>query len=179
MRWSQISAPAAPQPTPDAKPGERILSVNPRRVAALLLIAGAAAPVTAAQASDRSLQATVRRNLPRIKASQLKVRDATLKLERTHSSRALIGAIESQNRDLQALERRVRRQSATTGAGRRGRSDVIRGLTLIVDSNKVLARDLARAAAHQHVSKREVAAATRTDLRGNRDLLVGAKLLRV
>ncbi|HWD68783.1 MAG TPA: hypothetical protein VG293_01240 [Solirubrobacteraceae bacterium] len=152
-----------------------------RRIAAVsLVLAGiAAGPVAAAQASDATLRTSLRRDLPRIKASQLKIRAASLRAQRTHSPSVLIRAIESQDRNLGSLRRRLRREPASSRSGRRGKADVVRGLTLIVDSNTVLARDLKRAAHHERVSKRRLAAATLSDRRGNRDLLRGAKLLKL
>jgi hypothetical protein len=151
-----------------------------RRAAVASLIAGgiATGPVAVAQASDSSLRATVKRDVPRITASQARILTGLSKFEKTHSATALIKAIRAQDRNLTSLRHRLTAESASSTAGRRGKTDIIRGLTLIVGSNKTLAKDIAKAASHQTVPKAQVAAASAADKRGNRELVAGAKLLK-
>jgi hypothetical protein len=152
-----------------------------RRAAAVSLIAGgmAAGPIASAGASNTSLRLTVKRDLPRITLSQARILDGAARFQRTHSSKALIRAIRAQNRNLTSLRHRVAGERASNATGARGKSDIIRGLTLIVGSNNTLSKDVARAASHRTVSKRQIAAATLAARRGNRDLARGGRLLKV
>lgn len=152
-----------------------------RRAAALALIAGgiAAGPVACAQASNTTLRRTVRRDLPRITSSQARILEGTAKFQRTHSARALLTAIRAQDRNLRTLRRHVTAERASNPTGVRARADIIRGLTLIIGSNSTLSTDLVRAVNHRAVSKRQLAAAVLAARRGNRDLALGAKLLKV
>lgn len=157
------------------------MNSHTRRVAALSLVAGgiAGGPVAAAQASNASLRATVKRDVPRITESQARILTGMSKLQRTHSPRALIRAIRAQDRNLTALKRRLAPQSASTPVGGRAKYDILKGLTLIVASNDTIARDLAKLASHRAVSKRQLVVATLVARKGNRDLVAGARLLKV
>lgn len=153
-----------------------------RRAAAVCLLAGgltAIGPVTVAQASDASIRATVRSDVPRITASQARIESGLARFQRRHSPAALISAVRAQNRNLGALRRRLAGQAPSSARGRRGKSDIVRGLALIIHSNQVLIRDLHRSAHGRPTPRRELLAAVRTDKRGNRDIDAGGRLLHV
>lgn len=158
-----------------------MLTLARRAVAASLIAGGvvAAGPLACAQASNSGLRRTVKLDVPRITSSQARILDGAAKYERTHSSTQLIRAIRAQDRNLLSLKRRVAAERASNTTGARAKADIMRGLTLIVDSNNTLAKDLARASSHRPVSKRQLAAAVLAARRGNRDLALGGRLLKV
>jgi hypothetical protein len=59
------------------------------------------------------------------------------------------------------------------------KSDIVKGLRLIIGSNTMLAKRLQHSAHHAPVSKAKVKAATAADTKGNRDLNAGSKLLKL
>lgn len=153
-----------------------------RRAAAVWLVAGgltAIGPAALAQATDASISATVRGDVPRITASQAHIDSGLARFEKSHSPTALISAVRAQNRTLSALRRRLAGQAPSSARGRRGKLDIVRGLTLIIRSNQVLIRDLHRSAHGKPTPRRELLAAVSADKRGNRDINAGARLLHV
>jgi hypothetical protein len=70
-------------------------------------------------------------------------------------------------------------QSASSASGTKGKSDIVKGLRLIIGSNTTLAKELQQSAHHAPVSKAKVKAATAADMKGNRDLNAGSKLLKL
>lgn len=151
-----------------------------RRAGVVSLIVACAAvigPVAAAQASNATILATVKNDLPKITRSQAKILDGLATYQKTHSASAVVKAIHSQNRDLTALRTKVFGQSPSSAGGAKGRADIITGLKLIVASNNLLAQELQKAAAGEPISKSQLQAAVAADKKGNIDLNAGAKLL--
>lgn len=153
-----------------------------RRVSAMSLIAGCAValgPVAAAQASDATLRATIKNDVPKITRSQAKILDGLATLEKSGSAKAIVKAIKAQDRDLNTLKHRIAVEGASSSAGSRGKRDITKGLALIVKSNTTLGKDISRASSGKSVSKAQVKAATAAVKKGNVDIDAGAKLLKV
>jgi hypothetical protein len=86
-------------------------------VPALIACAAVTGPVAAAQASDASIRAIVKSDIPKITRSQAKILDGLATYEKSHSATAVIKAIKAQNRDLAALEKKLASQTPTTANG--------------------------------------------------------------
>ncbi len=147
--------------------------------AALLTCAAVAGPVAAAQASDATIRSTLKTAVPKIEKSQAKLINGLAAYQRTHNPTVLIKAINAQSKTLRALETKVSGQPASSAAGTKGKSDIVKGLRLIVGSNTTLAKELQLSAHHAPVSKAKLKAATTADEKGNRDLNAGTKLLKL
>ncbi|HTW11850.1 MAG TPA: hypothetical protein VME01_03835 [Solirubrobacteraceae bacterium] len=156
------------------------MSHRVRCVAASTLVACAAllGPAAAAQASDAGIRATVKDDLPKIIRSQAKILDGIATLQQKKSVTALVDAIRAQDRNLSALHNHLDRESASTASGAKGKTDLVDGLKLIIASNQTLAKDLAKAAKHQPVSKAQLKAAVEKAKKGNVDLNTGSKMLK-
>jgi hypothetical protein len=136
-------------------------------------------PVAAAQATDATIAATVKNDLPKITRSQARILDGIATLQKNNAVTPLIRAIKAQNRNLTTLRKAVMSQTASTSGGSQGQSDIVTGLQLIVRSNTTLSKDLARSAKGEAFSKRRLKAAVAAEKRGNRDIDAGGKLLSV
>lgn len=151
------------------------------RRAALPLLAGCCAafgPAGAAQASDATLKATVKSDVPKLLRSQAKIIDGLAALAKTSSVKPLVKAIRAQDRDLTSLRRRLAAESASSTTGTRAKADITKGLALIVTANSTLSKDLAKASSGKAVSKAQVKAAAAAVKRGNVDVATGVKLLK-
>jgi hypothetical protein len=102
-----------------------------------------------------------------------------VKQPKTHNPTALIKAIKGQSKTLTALEAKRSSQPASSANGTKGKSDIVKGLRLIIGSNTTLAKELYQSAHHAPVSKAKVKAANAADTKGNRDLNAGSKLLKL
>jgi hypothetical protein len=136
-------------------------------------------PVAAADASDATIRATVADAGPKIDRSQAKIIDGLASYQSTHSAAALIKAVKAQDRTLTALQNRLRPQAASTAHGTKGKADIVKGLALIVKSNKTLVKDLTRSPSGEAVSTAQLKAVTKLAKKGNDDLNAGGKLLSV
>jgi hypothetical protein len=148
-------------------------------VASAVACVTAIGPVAAAQASDATIRSTVKSAVPKIEKSQAKLIDGLSTYQKTHNPTALIKAIKGQSKTLTALETKLSSQPASSANGTKGKSDIVKGLRLIIGSNTSLAKELQQSAHHAPVSKAKVNAATAADTRGNRDLNAGSKLLKL
>ncbi|HEX3691252.1 MAG TPA: hypothetical protein VHV28_16240 [Solirubrobacteraceae bacterium] len=135
--------------------------------------------MAAAQASDATIRSAIKTAVPKIQKSQNKVLKGLTTYQSTHNPTALIKAVKSQNKALNALETKLMSQSGSTANGKKGKADVVKGLRLIVGSNNTLAKELRQSAHHAPVSKAKLKAATAADVKGNRDLNAGTKLLKL
>lgn len=147
--------------------------------AALLTCAAVAGPVAAAHASDATIRSTIKTAVPKIEKSQAQLINGLAAYQKTHNPTALIKAINAQTKTLKALETKLTAQSTSSTAGTKGKSDIVKGLRLIVGSNTTLAKELQLSAHHAPVSKAKLKAATAADEKGNRDLNAGSKLLKL
>jgi hypothetical protein len=107
------------------------------RLAAALLAAGAmiGGPIAAANASDTTIKLALLHATPGLNRSGLRLRAALARYERTHRASPVIRAIRAQDRDLSALQTKVRRSSASSTNGSRARRDILLGLGDILRSN--------------------------------------------
>lgn len=112
--------------------------------------------------------------VPKIEKSQAKLIDGLAAYQKTHNPTALIKAIKGQSKTLNALETKLGHQSGSSANGTKGRSDIVKGLRLIIGSNTTLAKELQQSADHAPVSKAKLKAATSADTKGNRDLTAGS-----
>jgi hypothetical protein len=88
----------------------------------------------------------------------------------------VIRAIRAQDRDLSALQRKVRRSSASTSDGSRGRRDIVAGLGEILRSNYGVNGHLRRQGA-AGLSPSQLRTAERLARRGNARYRRGIQLL--
>lgn len=152
-----------------------------RRAAASSLLAGGVAlvgPIAVAQATDATLRATVKSDIPRITRSQAKILNGEASLQQSNSPKALIKAISAQDRNLKALRAELSREAPSSATGAKAKRDMVAGLKLIVGSNTTLSKDLVKNAKGEKVSKAQLKAAVARDIKGSRDLNTGAKLLK-
>ncbi|HTW12593.1 MAG TPA: hypothetical protein VME01_07615, partial [Solirubrobacteraceae bacterium] len=110
--------------------------------------------------------------------SQAKILDGIATLQQKKSVTPLVNAIKAQDRNLSALRNHLDRESASTAAGAKGKTDPVIGLELIINSNQTLAKDLSRAAKNQTVSKAQLKGAVAKAKKGNVDLNNGSKMLK-
>jgi hypothetical protein len=139
----------------------------------------AVGPVTSAQASDATIRSAIKTAVPKIEKSQAKLINGLSTYQTTHNPTALMKAIKGQDKTLKALETKLSAQSPSSANGTKGKADIVKGLRLIVGSNGTLAKELEQSAHHAPVSKAKLKASTAADVKGNRDLTAGSKLLKL
>ena len=107
------------------------------RLVVALLAAGAmiGGPIAAANASDTTIKLALLHAAPGLHRTDLRLRAAFARYANTHRAGPVIRAIRAQDRDISDLQTKVRRSSASTSDGSRGRRDIIAGLGYILRSN--------------------------------------------
>ena len=148
------------------------------RLAAALLAAVAmiAGPIAAASASDTTIKLALMHAAPGLNRSGLRLRAALARYDRTHRASPVIRAIRAQDRDLFALQTKVRRSSASTRNGTRARHDILLGLGYILRSNYGVNRHLRRQGS-AGLSPAQLRTAQRLARRGDALYRRGIKLL--
>lgn len=144
--------------------------------AALAAAAIVGGPVAAASASDLTIKIALVHAAPGLHRSDLRLRAAFVRYARTHRTGPVVRAIRAQDRDLSALRTRVRRSSASTSGGARGRRDIISGLGLVLRSNFDVNAHLRRQGA-AGLSPAQLRTAERLGQRGERLYRRGITLL--
>jgi hypothetical protein len=134
-------------------------------------------PVSVAQASDASLRSTVEAGIPKITRSQAKILDGEAAFEQTHSAAALVKAVKAQDKTLKTLDTKVKGQSPSTPVGTKAKSDIVKGLRLIVASNTSLVSDYKLAQQGHPVTRAQLNVMVNEANTGNVDMLTGIKLL--
>jgi hypothetical protein len=143
-------------------------------VAAIGALAG---PISAVQASNASIVATFRGANARLNADEAAVARAVTAYRRNHRSRRVIAALRHEVRDIRRVNRKIKRQRASTRKGRRGKADVTKGLSLIANAYATLANDIRKARAGHPVPQSRINATVASDERGRAKLLTGLRLL--
>lgn len=131
-------------------------------------------PIAVAQASDNSLRATLNSFGPKIKKDEHAVKIG-LKGYRK-DSRPLTRALKHEVGDLHALKSQLSPEPASSAAGAKAKTDILRGLGLIASAYATLRKDVL--AVHGGpVPVAEVNAVQKTDRKGQKIYLAGLKLL--
>jgi hypothetical protein len=133
-------------------------------------------PIAAANASDTTIKLALLRATPGLHRSDLRLRAAFARYARTHRAGPVLRAIRAQDRDLSALQTKVRRSSASTTDGARARRDIVSGLGYILRSNYGINRRL-RLQGATGLSPSQLRTAERLARRGNALYRRGIKLL--
>jgi hypothetical protein len=141
----------------------------------LALCAVLIGPVAVAQASDNSLRATLNSFAPKIVKDENAVRNGLIGYPQG-KVRPLVRALTREVSDLRALKSKLANESASSARGAKGKTDIIKGLTLIANAYGALRRDV-QVAHGGAVPRSKVTAAVNTDKRGRAKLLAGLKLL--
>ena len=132
-------------------------------------------PVAAAQASDNTLRATLNTYAPKISTDENAVRNGLIGYPQG-KVRPLVRALNHEVGDLHALRSKLNHESASSAAGRKGKTDIVKGLALIAKAYGAL-RTAVQAAHGGPVPKSAVNAAVATDKKGRKKLLAGLHLL--
>ena len=138
-----------------------------------------AGPVSTAQASNASIVNTFRAGNARLSRDETKSRAALNTYLHTHRARPVIAALRHEVRDMRALARAIRRESASSARGRRGKADITRGLMLIANAYSQLANEIKAAHSGHPVPLSKVNQTVATDRRGRSKLINGLRLLGV
>ena len=105
-------------------------------LAACAMVGG---PIAAqATASDSSIKQDLGRALPKLRHSQTQITSAFAAYKNTHSPTRLIKAVMTQDATLRGLQTELRHESASSTDGAHGRTDIVRGLGLLLQSNTKL-----------------------------------------
>ncbi|HEY3771798.1 MAG TPA: hypothetical protein VGL69_02295 [Solirubrobacteraceae bacterium] len=145
-------------------------------VAVLAACAMIGGPIAAANASDITIKLALLHAAPVLHRSDLRLRAAFARYANTHRAGPVIRAVRAQDRDISALQTTVRRSSASTGDGSRGRRDIIAGLGYILRSNYGVNGHLRRQGA-AGLSPSQLRTAQRLARRGSALYRRGIKLL--
>jgi len=141
-------------------------------VALCAILAG---PIAVAQASDNSLRATLDSYGPKIVKDEKAVKKG-LKGYPAGKVRPLTRALKHEVGDLHTLKSKLAHESASTTAGAKARTDIIKGLGLIASAYGTLRKDVL-AANGGPVPAAKVKAAVKTDEKGRKKYLAGLNLL--
>ena len=131
--------------------------------------------VGVAQASDNTLRMTLNAYAPKIVKDENAVKNGLLGYPQG-KVRPLTRALNHEVGDLQALQKKLAHESASSAIGKKAKGDIVKGLSLIASAYGALRADIL--AAHGGpVSKSKVNAAVATDQRGRKKQLAGLHLL--
>ena len=153
----------------------------PRSVRRLSLLSGVAlcailgGPIAGAQASDNSIRATLNSFAPKIVRDETAVRNGLTQYPQG-KSQPLIKALMHEVGDLHSLKSKLKHESASSADGAKGKTDIVKGLSLIASAYSALRKDVL-AVNGGPVPKAQVTAAVNTDKKGRSKLLAGLHLL--
>lgn len=128
-----------------------------------------------AQASDNTLRSTLNAYAPKIVKDENAVRNGLIGYPKG-KVRPLVRALNHEVGDLHKLRSKLAHERASSAKGKKGKADIIRGLSLIANAYGALRKDV-QAAHGGPVPKSKVTAAVNTDKRGRGKLLAGLHLL--
>ena len=153
----------------------------PRSVRRFSLLSGVAlcailgGPIAGAQASDNSIRATLNSFAPKIVKDENAVRNGLTEYPKG-KSKPLVKALTHEVGDLHSLKSKLAHESASSAAGAKGKTDIVKGLGLIAKAYSTLRKDVL--AVHGGpVPKAQVNSAVKTDKKGRSKLLAGLHLL--
>lgn len=132
-------------------------------------------PVAVAQATDNTLRATLNNYAPKISRDENAVRNGLIGYPHGEV-RPLVRALNHEVGDLHALRNKLNHERASSARGRKAKTDIVRGLSLIAKAYGAL-RTAVQAAHGGPVPKSQVNAAVATDKNGRKKLLAGLHLL--
>jgi hypothetical protein len=132
-------------------------------------------PVAIAQASDNSLRSTLNTFAPKISRDENAVRNGLIGYPQG-KVRPLVRALSHEVGDLHSLRNKLSHERASSAKGRKAKTDIVKGLTLIANAYGAL-RKAVKAAHGGPVPKAKVNAAVATDKKGRKKLLAGLHLL--
>lgn len=132
-------------------------------------------PVAVAQASDNTLRSTLNTYAPKIQRDENAVKNGLIGYPQG-KVRPLVRALNHEVGDLHALRNKLSHESASSAKGRKAKTDIVKGLTLIANAYGAL-RKAVQAAHGGPVPKTAVNAAVATDKKGRKKLLAGLHLL--
>ena len=154
----------------------------PRSVRRFSLLSGVAlcailgGPIAVAQASDNTLRATINSFAPKIVKDENAVKKGLAGYP--HGKvKPLVRALNHEVGDLHSLKRKLSHEHASSAAGRKAKTDIVKGLGLIASAYGALRKDV-QAANGGPVPAAQVNAAVNTDKKGRKKYLAGLKLLR-
>lgn len=128
-----------------------------------------------AQASDNTLRSTLNAYAPKIVKDENAVRNGLIGYPKG-KVRPLVRALNHEVGDLHKLRSKLSHERASSAKGKKGKADIVRGLSLIANAYGALRKDV-QAAHGGPVPKSKVTAAVNTDKRGRGKLLAGLHLL--
>jgi hypothetical protein len=132
-------------------------------------------PAAVAQASDNTLRSTLNRYAPKIQKDENAVKNGLVGYPQGRV-RPLVRALNHEVGDLHALRNKLSRESGSSAKGRKAKTDIVKGLSLIANAYGAL-RKAVQAAHGGPVPKAKVNAAVATDRKGRKKLLAGLHLL--
>ena len=131
--------------------------------------------VGVAQASDNTLRATLNAYAPKIVKDENAVKNGLVGYPQG-KIRPLTRALNHEVSDLHALRKKLHHESASSARGKKAKSDIISGLSLIAAAYGALRTDVLDAHGGP-VPKSKVNSAIATDKKGRTKLLAGLHLL--
>jgi hypothetical protein len=153
----------------------------PRAVRRFSVLSGVAlcailgGPIAVAQASDNTIRATLNSFAPKVVKDENAVKKGLAGYP--HGKvKPLVKALNHEVSDLHAFTSKLSHEHASSARGRKGKKDVVAGLTLIAKAYAALRADV-QAAHGGPVPKAQVTAAVNTDKKGRTKLLAGLHLL--
>jgi hypothetical protein len=131
--------------------------------------------VAIAQASDNTLRSTLNTYAPKIQRDENAVKNGLVGYPQG-KVRPLLRALNHEVGDLHALRNKLSHETASSARGKKAKTDIVKGLTLIANAYGAL-RKAVQAAHGGPVPKTKVNAAVATDKKGRKKLLAGLHLL--
>lgn len=142
-------------------------------VALCALFAGG---VGVAQASDNTLRLTLNSYATKITNDENAVKNGLLVQYPKGHWKVLTRALKHEVSDLHALTRKLKHESASSAQGRKAKTDIVKGLSLIANAYGALRQDVL-AVQGGAVPASKVNAAIATDKKGRKKLKAGLHLL--
>jgi hypothetical protein len=132
--------------------------------------------VAVAQASDNTLRLTINSYATKISNDEMAVKKGLLYQYPKGHWKVLTRALKHEVGDLHALAGKLKHESASSARGRKAKTDIVKGLSLIANAYSAL-RNAVLAVHGGTVPVSKVNAAVATDKKGRKKLLAGLHLL--